>query len=163
LGAATVNVGTIAGGVGVNTVPDRCCIEIDRRLLPGERPVEAQAEVREYVADRLDAGNVPQHEPPFLIAPALSDARNGPLADRLIDVATRCGVSARRLGAPYATDAWAIAETGVPTVVFGPGSIEQAHTVDEWIAIEQLQHAVRILYEFCSHEPFRSLVLRTDV
>jgi acetylornithine deacetylase len=153
LGTGTMNVGTIAGGAGVNTVPDRCCIEIDRRLLPGEDPAEAQAELQEYVASEVDADNVPRHDEPFLFAPALSDKLNGPLADHLVEVAGRCGVPARQTAVAYATDAWAIAEAGIPTVVFGPGSIEQAHTVDEWIAVEQLHLAAAIFDELLSQEP----------
>jgi len=37
---------------------------------------------------------------------------------------------------------------GIPTVVFGPGAIEQAHTADEWISIEQLLQATEVLYRF---------------
>jgi acetylornithine deacetylase len=153
LGAATMNVGTISGGAGVNTVPDHCCVEIDRRLLPGEDPAKAQAAVQEYVVSRVEEGNVPQHEKPSLFAPALSDAHNGRLADHLVNVAKRCGVTARHAAVPYATDAWAIAEAGVPTVVFGPGSIEQAHTIDEWIAVEQLHLAATIFFELCCQAP----------
>jgi acetylornithine deacetylase len=153
LGPATLSVGTIRGGLGVNTVPDRCSIEIDRRLLPNEEPMEAQTDVKRYIAQRSDAAAVPLHEAPFLAAPALSDTHNGQIAARLLDMASRTGVSARRIGVPYCTDACAIGATGVPTVVFGPGSIDQAHTVDEWIAIEQLHQAAAILYGFCCEEP----------
>jgi len=52
------------------------------------------------------------------------------------------------VGVPYGTDAPAFDRLGVPTVVFGPGSIEQAHTNDEWIAIDQLRTASEILYLF---------------
>jgi len=40
---------------------------------------------------------------------------------------------------------------GVPAVVFGPGSIDQAHTVDEWIDIEQVRQASEIYFQFCAH------------
>ena len=50
------------------------------------------------------------------------------------------------VGVPFGTDAAAIAATGVPTVVFGPGSIDQAHTADEFIAIDQLRFATEIFY-----------------
>ncbi|MBU4399773.1 MAG: M20/M25/M40 family metallo-hydrolase, partial [Planctomycetes bacterium] len=38
---------------------------------------------------------------------------------------------------------------GVPSVVFGPGSIEQAHTADEWISLDQLRQATEIIHRFC--------------
>jgi acetylornithine deacetylase len=47
---------------------------------------------------------------------------------------------------PYGTDAAAIAEAGIPAVVFGPGDIAQAHTADEWIALKQVEQASEILY-----------------
>jgi succinyl-diaminopimelate desuccinylase len=55
----------------------------------------------------------------------------------------------RRLGVPYASDAAMLAAAGVPTVVFGPGFIEQAHTADEWIPLDQLRQATEIIYRFC--------------
>jgi acetylornithine deacetylase len=49
-------------------------------------------------------------------------------------------------GVPFGTDAAAIAATGIPTVVFGPGSIDQAHTADEYIEVDELQFAAELFY-----------------
>ena len=54
----------------------------------------------------------------------------------------------RPTGVPYGTDAAAIAAAGVPSIVFGPGSIDQAHTADEWLALDQLTQASEALYRF---------------
>ena len=51
------------------------------------------------------------------------------------------------VGVPYGTDAPALSNEGVPTVVFGPGSIDQAHTADEFIAIEELELGTEIFYQ----------------
>src|SRR5262249_21945769 len=48
---------------------------------------------------------------------------------------------------PYCTDAPCIAESGVPTVVFGPGDIAQAHTKDEWVALDEVDMAAEILFQ----------------
>ncbi len=56
------------------------------------------------------------------------------------------------LGVDYGTDAAILAATGVPTIVFGPGSIRQAHTIDEWVEIDQLQQAVELLVRFITQE-----------
>ncbi|MCX7028677.1 MAG: M20/M25/M40 family metallo-hydrolase [Spirochaetes bacterium] len=48
---------------------------------------------------------------------------------------------------PYGTDASKLAEAGLPSVVLGPGDIAQAHTIDEWIEIAELEHAVEIYVE----------------
>jgi acetylornithine deacetylase len=52
------------------------------------------------------------------------------------------------VGVPFSTDAPCFSSIGIPTVVFGPGSIRQAHTVDEWLPLEQLHAAEEILYRF---------------
>jgi acetylornithine deacetylase len=49
---------------------------------------------------------------------------------------------------PYATDAAFYSGAGIPAVVFGPGSIEQAHTEEEWLPLDQLEQAAEILYRF---------------
>jgi acetylornithine deacetylase len=54
------------------------------------------------------------------------------------------------VGVPFGTDAGALAGAGVPCVVFGPGSIQQAHTKDEWVDVRQLQQATEILLDFCT-------------
>ncbi len=151
-GGPTLNVGTIAGGISVNTVPDRCAIEIDRRLAPGEEPVAAYRHVIDFVASRLaqrEARSLAEqvtHEPPFMISPGLSDRDNGPLAQRLAAVARKVTGRGEQSGVPFGTDAAAIAASGVPTVVFGPGSIEQAHTADEWIDLAEVATASEILF-----------------
>ncbi len=145
LGRPSLSVGTIAGGVSVNTVPDACVIEIDRRMLPSENPDEVYRHVVEFVAQRTD---VAFHDPPALVAPGLSNDNNEPLADRLVEVARRLGNASEKIGVHYGTDAAAYGPAGVPTVVFGPGDIAQAHTDDEWIELDQLHRAVDILYEF---------------
>jgi acetylornithine deacetylase len=146
-GHPTLSVGTIAGGLSVNTVPENCTIEIDRRLLPGEQPDAA----RQHAIDFLNAeGLAAEHEPAYLVAPGLSDENNRELAARLSSAANQFGANSNGIGVPYGTDAAAISATGVPSVVFGPGNIEQAHTADEWIELEQVELAAQILFEFCA-------------
>jgi acetylornithine deacetylase len=60
------------------------------------------------------------------------------------------GRSSGIVGVPYGTDASIISATGVPTVVFGPGSIAQAHTCDEFIEIDQLEFAADIFHRIAS-------------
>jgi acetylornithine deacetylase/succinyl-diaminopimelate desuccinylase-like protein len=147
-GRPTLSVGTIHGGLSVNTVPDHCTIEIDRRVLPGEQSSDAYQEVIEYVRRQPGIDFPLEHEPAFLKGPSLSDTHNGPLADRLVTVVRRLLGRGEKIGVPYGTDAATIGGAGVPSVVFGPGSIDQAHTADEWLAIDQLTKASDALYEF---------------
>ena len=83
-GQPTLSVGTIRGGISVNTVPDHCTIEIDRRLSPGEEPQAAWQHVVHFVAGETALGSFIEHEPPFMQSRGLSDANNGAVADRLL-------------------------------------------------------------------------------
>jgi acetylornithine deacetylase len=65
--------------------------------------------------------------------------------DRLTASAGRRGVASRQIAARYGTNASVFAAAGVPSLVFGPGSIAQAHTADEWIELAQIDTAADIL------------------
>jgi acetylornithine deacetylase len=52
------------------------------------------------------------------------------------------------MAVPYGTDASTLAEANIPSVVFGPGDIAQAHTRDEWVPLEEVEQASEILYRF---------------
>ncbi|HLJ10967.1 MAG TPA: M20/M25/M40 family metallo-hydrolase, partial [Planctomycetaceae bacterium] len=149
-GSPTLVAGRITGGISVNTVPDECAIEIDRRVIPGEDPESVIPHVTTYLRERLDVDF--EMLPPWLDGASLSDRNNGPWADRLMkDIAAVAGPR-QKLGAWYGTNASRISAAGVPSVVFGPGSINQAHTVDEWIDIGELRQASEIYYRFCAEQ-----------
>jgi acetylornithine deacetylase len=149
-GHPTLSVGTISGGISVNTVPDRATIEIDRRVLPGEDPRAALNHCLDYINTHVPPGTPVVQEAPFMLTSGLADEDNGPLAARLGEAIQRHGGAGKAIGVPYGTDAPHYAATGCPTVVFGPGSIDQAHTADEWIEIAQLRAAADILYDFAA-------------
>lgn len=150
-GRPSVCVSTIHGGVGVNTVPDRATIEIDRRISPGADAAAAYEELVRYIREHAETGEAPiTHEQPFMQSGGLSDARNGRVAERLVAMLAALGRSAAPVGAPYGTDAAAMAESGVPTVVFGPGSIGQAHTADESIEVDELQFATEVFHQIAT-------------
>jgi acetylornithine deacetylase/succinyl-diaminopimelate desuccinylase-like protein len=146
-GRPTLSVGTIHGGISVNTVPDRCTIEIDRRLLPEDEPDAAYRHVIDYIAGSLDETGAIEHLTPMMESRGLSDKANGPLAERFAGAARDVRGHARKIGVAFGTNATAIGQH-VPTVVFGPGSIAQAHTADEWVALDQVEQASEILYRF---------------
>lgn len=143
LGARTLVVGTIRGGVSPNTVPDRCIIDIDRRLLPGESATEAIDDLNRYLQGFEFAALPPKLACPPLLPNGGDDcvARLGAAIDR---VRGRHEV----WNVPYGTDASTIQEAGIPAVVFGPGDIAQAHTKDEWIDLAELEAAAEVLFGF---------------
>jgi len=142
LGAGTVNVGTIAGGTQPNIVPDRCAIEIDRRTLPGE----TEAGVRREIAALLRAKKLSATISSSKAAPALpleTDAKR-PLVRQFL----RHAGQQRLVGVNYFCDAAVLAAGGIPSVVFGPGDIAQAHTADEWISLAELERGKDLLLAF---------------
>ncbi len=147
-GHPTLSVGTITGGLSVNTVPDRCTIEIDRRLLPHEKPETAYLHVIDYLSREVSSEVTVEHDPPFLVGRGLPDENNGALADALERGIQAAGLPGGKIGVAFGTDAAPISGAGVPAVVFGPGSIDQAHTADEWLALDQLEAASEALYQF---------------
>ncbi len=144
---ATINVGAIAGGVQANIVPDYCSIMVDRRTLPGETDAgvwrELQALLRQ---NKLHASLANLRSAPCLpleTSPAL------PLVRRFM----RCVGQTRPAGVDYFCDASVLAHGGIPSVVFGPGDIAQAHTADEWISLSSLERGKEILVNFLSSLP----------
>ena len=147
VGSPTLSIGRVAGGISVNVVPDLCTIEIDRRIVPGENWEIAFEHFKNFLTAQVPDVTV-THEEPYSTTPGMSDQINEQLSSRLSKVIQEHGHSGGRVGVTYGTNAWAYAAREAPTVVFGPGSIQQAHTVDEWIEIEQLHLATDILYTF---------------
>jgi acetylornithine deacetylase/succinyl-diaminopimelate desuccinylase family protein len=147
VGPVTFSTGLITGGITGSIVPPECTIVIDRRLLPTETLEEAQAHVErlleEVAAERpgLEFTLRPTLRfPPFPPAPGDELARAVQAAVR--DVGAGSGEIG---GSRGATDASWYAARGIPTVVFGPGDIQNAHQPDEWVAVDDLRLGTRVL------------------
>jgi acetylornithine deacetylase len=146
LGAGTVNVGQIFGGTQPNIVPDSCTIAIDRRTLPGD----TETSVRREITALLRAKKLSAKIASTKLAPALpleTDPKR-PLVQQFLRAANQ----RQSLGVDYFCDAAVLSAGGVPSVVFGPGDIAQAHTTDEWISLAELERGKDLLVRF-----FRSL------
>ena len=142
LGTATVNVGTICGGTQPNIVPDGCTISIDRRTLPGE----TEAGVRREIAALLQAKKLAAKISSAKRTPASSLETNPKLP--LVRQFLRCAKQAKPAGVDYFCDAAVLSAGGIPSVVFGPGDIAQAHTADEWISLAELERGEKPAVEF---------------
>ena len=148
-GNATLSVGLVHGGVSVNTVPDECLIEVDRRVIPGEDGAGVIQEVRAHLEENVD---VPfEFLPPWLVGIPLPDEGNQEWAETLQAHIAEIAGPHELVGVPYGTHASRFAASGVPGIVCGPGSIDQAHTRDEWLDVTELQQAAEIYYQFCAH------------
>jgi acetylornithine deacetylase/succinyl-diaminopimelate desuccinylase family protein len=150
LGPPTLSVGRIEGGQSVNVVPDWCEIEIDRRVIPGEAPLDCMKRVEELLRRRLGEVDWIEFLPPWVNMPALSPGESD--QGGWIDVARGAvgraiGRPPEIMGVPYGTDAGPLGAAGLPCIVLGPGDIAQAHTKDEWIDLDQVRAAVDAYYQ----------------
>jgi acetylornithine deacetylase len=141
LGTPTLNVGTIEGGQVVNVVPDTCVIEIDRRMMPAD----TEAAVLRLVGDALAGVPDWEFDPPYLSAAGMDVPEHAPIVEHLSHAITEVIGSVIIEAAHYGTDAGQYNRAGIPSVVFGPGNIAQAHTVEEFIDITQLEQAAAIV------------------
>ena len=149
LGKPTMNIGRIQGGQAVNIVPDACRIDIDRRTIPGED----HAALLERLTDDLNRLKKKGAIASFTVSmkkdghPFSTDERSG-LIRRLRCAFKAGGHRAQLEGAAWYSDAGPLARTCREVVVFGPGSIAQAHTCDEYIEVESLAQGSSILERF---------------
>jgi acetylornithine deacetylase/succinyl-diaminopimelate desuccinylase-like protein len=142
LGPATISVGTIRGGAQPNIVPDCCQIEADRRTLPGETPAGVCREVAALL--RLHG-----------LRASVKDSKATPCWPMATDpdlpwvrLLMRQARQREPRGVHFFCDASVLSQGGIPSVVFGPGNIAQAHTADEWIAVREVEAATAILTRF---------------
>ncbi len=148
VGAPTLAFTQIVGGAGPNTIPERCTVGFDRRLVPGETPETALAELRAALAGlRLPEGVRAEITESTIMGGAMAADPDGPLVRAVLAGARQHRPQAATMGVPYGTDASHIARFGVPTVVFGPGDISQAHAAVEWVDLSEVRLATSIVID----------------
>ena len=137
----------IAGGRQPNIVPDRCEIRIDRRTLPGETDAGVTRGIRALLRSKGVSVRVADWK--GLPAVPLETDPRLPLVRGLMTAAGQ----RRPAGVHYFSDAGVLSGGGIPSVVFGPGDIAQAHTRDEWVGVRQLERGVAVLTRFLEALP----------
>lgn len=146
LGRPTFTVATIHGGMGVNIVPEHCAITVDRRTLPSEAADDVIREIESILAD-LRARNGAVHVEigaPFANIGGLDTPADLSFVRLATRIARAHGGAAEAVGVPYGTNAAALAATGIPTVVLGPGDIAQAHSADEFVELAQVERCAEL-------------------
>lgn len=136
LGTSMLTVTQIAGGTGINVVPDRCTISIDRRVIDGE---DAQTIATDLQALAESASPLPVTTTPLLVIDAFYQPTTSPLIGEM-----QRWTGQNAVVAPYGTNAWAYRDVIKECVVFGPGSIDQAHGAEEWVEITELEQAAGV-------------------
>ena len=149
LGAPTLNVGTIAGGVNVNSVPDRAQIEIDIRSIPTQSHNSICSDLKHALGDDVELTR-------FVDLPGVWTDPDTAWVMRTSEIVSdTTGLESDTIVAPYFTDASVLkpAFNDVQTMILGPGEISVAHTVNEYCTISQLLQAKeiysKIIVEWC--------------
>ncbi|MCU0776711.1 MAG: M20 family metallopeptidase [Akkermansiaceae bacterium] len=141
LGRSTLNIGVIRGGSRPNIVPDLAEAELDIRLTPALAAAGGALKLLRETIHELGAPVeiVSSHENPPMETPP-----DHPMIRRL-QVA---GPDAKLAGAPWFSDAAHLSNAGLPAICIGPGSIDQAHTADEFIEIQALEEGAEFFSRF---------------
>ena len=140
MGAPTLNVGTIKGGLNVNSVPDLAEIGIDIRTVPGQRHDAVRAALASYLGPEVEV------EPFVDVEGVWTDPEHPWMRQVFAAVEGATGEKADVRAATYFTDAAALtpAYGDPPTVILGPGEPELAHQTDEYCVVERIREAEAI-------------------
>ena len=137
LGPGTCSIGSIHGGHAANIVPNEAHLSMDRRLLPGEDEISFRAELEMTLYENNIAGvEVTECR---VEKPALHTAHDHPCVQRCLYELTEANLPNEPGAAAFGTDGGVLAQHGIPSVVWGPGSIAQAHTEREFVDQDQVE------------------------
>lgn len=145
LGNASMLVTTITGGSAPNIVPQSCCIEIDRRVLPGETRNEINTSLQAALQPAGLTAKKDYSLENYLFIPASAIDAAHPLVDAAERVVTAVTGSAKKTVFEATCEA-PFFSVGclIPTLIVGPGDLSQAHVKDEFVRIEELHQAAQI-------------------
>jgi len=142
LGHSTQNIGIISGGARANIVPDHASAQIDIRTTPSIYETGgALGILKRFIFDQeLPLTLSKSHENPPMEVPA-----DHPWISRLTSISKGSEDTQKPspVGAPWFSDAAHLTSAGLPAICIGPGSIDQAHTKDEFICVEDLENGAK--------------------
>jgi succinyl-diaminopimelate desuccinylase len=147
LGKPTLSIGTIQGGTKINTVPDRCEVEVDRRMLPGEKKEEILGEMRKIADDLQSQDPLFQYRVEEIDFAEPSEVHPGEAIVKIGVEAIQEVMGKRPTLTAFSgfTDSrFYINQCRIPTLIFGPGGTDQIHTTDESVEVEALIHTAHI-------------------
>jgi acetylornithine deacetylase len=140
----TLQTGVIRGGTAGNIVPRDCEVHFEFRYLPGVDPEALESEIKAY-AERVLLPEMRSVDPETFISfetkaeiPGLDPALERAEQDRVTALAQALARNPSIAKVAYATEAGLFQRAGIPSIICGPGSIEQAHKPNEFIALEQI-------------------------
>jgi len=154
LGFPSAHASLIKGGLEISSYPDRCRIEVERRLLPNENAQTFSSELEEII-NRIQASDPDfraQHEV-FFSRPALEVSPNQPVIRSLRNACRQViGKEPETAGAGGWLDSALLAAAGIPSVIFGPSG-KGMHAAEEYVDFDSVvttaQVLVRTILDFC--------------
>ncbi|MCU0780552.1 MAG: M20 family metallopeptidase [Akkermansiaceae bacterium] len=141
LGPSTLNIGVIRGGSRPNIVPDLAEAELDIRVTPD---LAAAGGAHKLLRDIIDDYALPVELISSSESPPMETPGGHPVVLALLATAPDTAL----VGAPWFSDACHLAAGGVPGICIGPGSIRQAHTVDEFIEVTEVERGAAFFSAF---------------
>jgi acetylornithine deacetylase len=145
-GYSTVHVGTVAGGTARNILAKDCKFHWEFRGLPGV-PLRAALERFEVRVERVRATRLKDFADTFIETkievevPGLAADAGSPAES----LALRLTRSNKTIAVPFATEAGQFQNAGIPTIVCGPGNVNQAHQPDEFIELAEIEKCIGFL------------------
>jgi len=145
-----VNVGTVRAGEWASSVPAALEAGVRVGVAPGETVADVERELREQLRAVADADAWTRAHPPAFeregiqFEPAAVDV-DEPVVEAVREAMGRAGLDDEPHGATYGADSRHYVAAGVPAVVFGPGSIDQAHFPDETIDATEVAAAAGVI------------------
>ena len=148
LGHSTVSLGRLCGGTQPNIVAERCELDIDRRVLPGEDgALDELCDLVSSVCDGIEGLSYQITEMPMTAAVPhvpLGTAASDPIAQAAIAACATLDLPAEPVGVTYWTDGGHLAARGIPAIILGPGDIRYAHGPEERVPISELGLAAEL-------------------
>lgn len=149
---STIHVGVIEGGTAKNIIPRKCSFQWETRLLPLADPAEVPTRFEKYAASlepamQKIAGDTGINNQQTNIVPGLAPEDNSPAEHLALHLAGANGAHA----VSYCTEAGLFQQIGIPAIICGPGSIEQAHKPDEYIDISEMQKCEVFMKRLLEH------------
>jgi acetylornithine deacetylase/succinyl-diaminopimelate desuccinylase-like protein len=147
LGKSTLNIGMIRGGTKINVVPDRCEIEVDRRMLPSEKKEEVLEEMKGILDSLQSQDSFFQYrmEEIDFAKPSEIDPKEEITRIGIEAIQEVMGEKPKIHGFSGFTDSrFYINQCHIPTLIFGPGGMNQSHTTDESVEVDALVQAAHI-------------------
>ncbi|MBI1965258.1 MAG: acetylornithine deacetylase [Betaproteobacteria bacterium] len=136
----TVHAGVIRGGTALNVIPHDCTFDFEFRHLPGDDPERLLREFSEFVKSKLEPEMRSVHPAAGFTIEKLSEIPvldTGPESE-VVALAQELSGS-REIGkVSFGTEGSQFQKAGIPTVICGPGSIEQAHKPNEYVTLDQV-------------------------